>query len=179
MREEIILAGHGGQGILFTGQLIGQAGMLEGKNVCYIPSYEPEMRGGISSCSVIISDKPISCPLVTEPTSAVVLNQPSLNRLEPIMTPQGILIINQSLAKKNSQRNDLRRHMITANELALELGNNRIVNMIMLGALVKLTGILNPESLIHVLEQTLPKEKQNLLTLNKKALEAGAHAVYT
>ncbi len=177
MKQEITLAGFGGQGILFTGQLLGRAGMLEEKNVCYVPSYGPEMRGGMSSCSVIISGSNITCPLVTEPSSAIAFNHASAEQLEQALKPGGILIINSSLTDKEPQRKDIKFYKITASDRAVKLGNDRVANMVLLGALVKITGILKPDSLIKVLESILPERKHHLLPVNKMALEEGISAV--
>lgn len=177
MKEEIMLAGHGGQGVLFSGQLLARAAVLEGREVSFVPSYGPEMRGGLSSCAVIISDRSISCPLVNNPTVAIAFNHPSLEALEPLVVPGGYLLVNSSLAERPASRTDLHVLEVPANELAAGLGAAQVANMVMLGALVSATRVVSPESLLAVLREGLSEEKQKLIPVNREALEAGAAAI--
>ena len=174
MKEEIMLAGFGGQGVLFSGQLLGKAAVLEEKEVSFVPTYGPEMRGGLSSCGVVISNRAISCPLITEPTAAIAFNQSSLDALEPLVQPGGCLIFNSSLVDRKPERRDLTVMGLPANELAAEIGIPQAANMVLLGALVEATGIVDRESLLSALQEGLPEAKHNLLPLNREALAKGA-----
>lgn len=178
MLQEVIIAGFGGQGVLSMGQLLTYAGMLEGKQVAWYPSYGPEMRGGTANCGVTVSDKEISCPLVSEPTTAIVMNRPSLVKFEPIVKPGGLLLVNSSLVDKKASRKDIRVIEILANDLAAEkLGNTRVANIIMLGAFLELTKTVNIDAIIESLKMVLPERRHNLIPLNRQALELGAEVV--
>src|SRR5512133_3706502 len=139
MLAEIIIAGFGGQGVMVAGQLLAHAGMEEGKQVAWIPSYGPEMRGGTANCTVIISDEEVGSPVVTNPGIASVLNLPSLDKYEPLVQPGGLLLYNSSIIDRRPERTDLRVVAIPANDEAAALGNPRLANTIMLGALLGLT----------------------------------------
>ncbi|GAW92358.1 pyruvate/ketoisovalerate oxidoreductase subunit gamma [Calderihabitans maritimus] len=170
----LIVAGFGGQGVLFVGQLLAHAAVIEGKQVAWIPSYGPEMRGGTAHCMVAIAEREISSPLVEEPDAVMVFNRPSLDKFEPIIIKGGLLLVNSSMVDRPPVRRDLQVYPIAANTLAEQLGNSRVANMIMLGALVKLTGIVSIDSVLQALQQVLPEHRRDLLTLNQKALELGA-----
>lgn len=174
MLQEIILAGFGGQGVMSMGQLLAYAGMIEDKHVAWIPSYGPEMRGGTANCSVTISDKAVSSPIITEPDTLIVLNRPSLERFEADVKPNGLVLINSSLIDIEPKRTDLRVLKVPINELASEkLGNTRVANMIILGAFVHLTGAVSIDSVIDALKKVLPEHRHNLLPLNRQAVEIG------
>lgn len=140
MIEQVIMAGFGGQGVMSMGQLLAYSGMLEGKNVSWLPSYGPEMRGGTANCNVIVSDDEIGSPIVTEATAVIAMNLPSLDKFEHSVMPGGTLIINSSLIERKCSRTDIDVFYIPANEIADELGNNRVANMVMLGAYLKKLG---------------------------------------
>jgi len=173
MHHELILAGFGGQGVMFAGQLLANAGMLEDKHVSWIPSYGPEMRGGTANCSVVISDREISSPIVTEPTILVALNMPSLERFEGTVKTGGTIVFNSSLCKPPS-REDVQVLGVPANEIAENLGNSKIVNMVIVGALAEKTGLVGMDTIVKALERVLPENRHSLIPLNKSALEAGA-----
>lgn len=174
MHHEIIMAGFGGQGIMFAGQLLAYAGMLEDRFVSWIPSYGPEMRGGTANCSVVVSDREISCPMVSAPSILIALNLPSLERFEPAVVSGGTIVYNSSLITKAPERDDIEMAAVPANETAEKLGNVRIANMVALGALVQKTGLVRMDSLVAALKEVLPEHRQHLIPLNKSALEAGA-----
>src|SRR5512139_3979635 len=134
MQTEILIAGFGGQGILFAGQVLAYTAMDEGKVVTWIPSYGPEMRGGTANCTVIIADEEIGSPTVLNPKAALVFNLPSFDKYEPLVVPGGVLIANQSLINRDFQRNDIISIMIPANDIAETIGNKKLTNMVMLGA---------------------------------------------
>ncbi|MCM3662807.1 2-oxoacid:acceptor oxidoreductase family protein [Mesobacillus subterraneus] len=171
--EEILIAGFGGQGVMSMGQLIAYAGMKEGKYVSWLPSYGPEQRGGTANCAVVVSGEQVGSPLVSQPTTAIVLNNPSYYKFEPTVRPGGLLIVNASLISKTSERTDIKVMNLKATELANELGNPKIANMILLGAFLEITGILSDESILEALKKVLSPEKHSLLEINKRALELG------
>ncbi len=172
-KHDIIMAGFGGQGVMSMGTLLTYAGMIEGKNVSWIPSYGPEMRGGTANCSVVISDSPIASPLVTKPTAVIAMNLPSLDKFESWLEPGGVLIINSSMVNRKAQRDDIIVVEVPANEVAQELGSSRIANMVALGAYVTATGAVKAESVLDSLKEALPAHRHNLIPLNKEALERG------
>lgn len=157
MLEEILIAGFGGQGVMSLGQLIAYAGMLEGKGVSWLPSYGPEQRGGTANCAVVVSDEPVGSPLVTTPSTAVVLNNPSFDKFEPRVRPGGLLIINSSLVTRVSNRKDIKVIEVSATDMANDLGNARVANMILLGAFLEMTKIVSTESVIESLKKSFPK----------------------
>lgn len=174
MLEEIIIAGFGGQGVMSMGQLIAYAGMLEGKGVSWLPSYGPEQRGGTANCAVVVSDEPVGSPLVTKPSTAIVLNNPSFDKFEPRIHPGGLLLVNSSLVVRASRRKDIEIIEINASDLANDLGNPRVANMILLGAFLQSRKIVSFESIIDSLKKVLSTEKHHLLGINKQALKTGA-----
>ncbi len=175
MLQEIILAGFGGQGVMSMGQLLAYAGMEEDKQVSWIPSYGPEMRGGTANCSVTISDVSVSSPLISEPDTLIVLNRPSLEKFEQDIKPGGLLLINSSLVDRDPLRKDLRILKIPADDLANEkFGNTRVANMILLGAFVAITKAVSLDSVVGALKKVLPEYRHNLIPLNRQALELGA-----
>jgi len=174
MLQEMIFAGFGGQGVLSMGKLLAYAAMKEGKEVSWMPSYGPEMRGGTANCMVNISDQMISSPIVTEYDVAVVLNQPSLKKFEPRVKKGGLLIWESSTIKKPPTRKDIDIYALPAIDLASnKLKNVKVMNMILLGALVKIRKTVKKDSLMLALKETLPRRYHNLIPLNKKALDMG------
>jgi 2-oxoglutarate ferredoxin oxidoreductase subunit gamma len=174
MQEEIIISGFGGQGTLFAGQLLAYAAMDSGHQVTWIPSYGPEMRGGKARCTVIVSDEEIGSPLVRRPSAAIVLNLPSMEAFEPALKPGGVLVVNSSLIPMESERDDITVHYVPATDLAIELGNVRMANVVCLGALVETTGVVSLDAVAQALDDHLPKRHRKLLGLNKQALQKGA-----
>lgn len=173
MTEEIIISGFGGQGIMLMGQLITYAGMLENKQVSWIPSYGPEMRGGTANCSIIISDDPIGTPIVSEPTAVVAMNLPSIEKFEPALQPGGVLLINSSLVERAATRTDIMVYQIPANNIAGELGNSRVANMVILGALITAIGSVQTKSVMKAFTKTFAK-KTELVSINDQAILLGA-----
>lgn len=170
--HKIIIAGFGGQGVLLIGQMIAYAGMLEGKSVTWMPAYGPEMRGGTANCTVIVSDKEISSPIITEATAVVAMNAPSLNKFESYVQKGQQLFINRSLISEKSTRDDIDVFYIDANEIAASLKNDKVSNMVVLGAIVNQTGVVKLESVEKVMEKLFTGGKAKLLPLNKEALTA-------
>ena len=172
--EETIFSGFGGQGALFAGQLLAYAGIAEGLYVTWFPSYGPEMRGGTAHCTVIVSEEEIGAPVIRNPSAAVVLNLPSLEKYGPLVKPGGVLVINSSLIPKTCERDDIRIISIPASDIASEMGNIRMANLILLGALVEATGIVSPETVEQQLEEHLSARHREWLEPNKEALRKGA-----
>jgi len=174
MQQEIIFSGFGGQGALFAGQLLAYAAMDEGKHVTWIPSYGPEMRGGTAHCIVIVSDEEIGAPIIRNPTAAVVLNIPSMDKYESLIKPNGVLVINRSLITKPATRPDIAALDVPANDIATELGNVRMANVVLLGALLEASNIVSIESVSKALESHLPEKRKHLAGPNQQALRKGA-----
>jgi 2-oxoglutarate ferredoxin oxidoreductase subunit gamma len=176
MTYEITLAGFGGQGILFLGKMIALAGMLEGKEVSWIPSYGPEMRGGTANCSVVVSDRRIGSPVVSHPTVLVAMNRPSLEKFEPKVQPGGFVLINKTLIEIPHTRRDIDVAYVEITGLAGELGNPRLANVVALGALIGRLPIVGRDAVVEGLKKELSGKKAVLLDLNIKALAAGQEA---
>jgi 2-oxoglutarate ferredoxin oxidoreductase subunit gamma len=172
--EETIFCGFGGQGVLFAGQLLAYAGLAEGLYVSWIPSYGPEMRGGTANCTVILSEEEIGAPVVAHPTAAVVFNRPSMAKYEPLVKPGGLLLVNSSLVEARSMRDDLRAVYVPASDMATELGNIRMANMILLGAFVALTGLVALDTVKEQLDEHLSERQRKWLEPNYRALDRGA-----
>jgi 2-oxoglutarate ferredoxin oxidoreductase subunit gamma len=179
MQYDIIFSGFGGQGALFAGQLLAYAALDAGRNVTWIPSYGPEMRGGTAHCTVIVSDQPIGSPLVRRPSNVVALNNPSVEKYEPLLAPGGNLIYNASLATRPIGRVDICAVAIPASDIAAELGDGRLLNMVMLGALLEQTGVLPLEAVERAIEEHLPERHRGLLALNRLALRRGMELART
>lgn len=178
MIEKVTMAGFGGQGVMAIGKLLAYAGMLEDKQVSWLPSYGPEMRGGTANCDVIVSDKLIGSPVLTDDATAViVMNLPSMNKFESHLAKDGKLIVNRSLISKKATRDDIGVYYIDANEIATEIGNPKAANMVMLGAFLELTGIVKPDSVLQAFTKVFGEDKAKFIPLNAKALEKGAEAV--
>lgn len=177
MLEEVIIAGFGGQGVMLMGRLLAYAGMLEGKNVAWMPSYGPEMRGGTANCTVIISSEEIASPVVPYPRSIIVMNKPSLDKFEATVQKDGLIIINESLIDQKVKRDDVRIVRVPANDIANELGNLKVANMVVLGAYLKKLGVVKLETIFKALEKVLTGRNQKLIDLNKKALKQGEELV--
>jgi 2-oxoglutarate ferredoxin oxidoreductase subunit gamma len=169
---EVLWAGFGGQGIMVAGMLLSYTGIKEGKQVCWIPSYGPEMRGGTAYCTVVVSDLRIGSPIIRNPQAAVVFNRPSFDKFTPTIKPGGLLVINSSLIDVTSDRTDITQVLVPANEIALEAGSAKTMNIVMLGAFVGVTGLVGYDNLKKVLEEKLGSKK-NLLEINFQVLKKG------
>ena len=174
MTEEIIIAGFGGQGVLSMGQTLSYASMIENKYVSWMPSYGPEMRGGTANCMTIISDSEISSPIVSMFDTAILLNQPSMEKFESRVKPGGIIIYESNAILKPSDRKDIEIYPIPAAEEANKLNNSRITNMILLGAFLERKPLVSIESIMSALKKVLPERYHNLLDINRKGLMVGS-----
>lgn len=173
MESSIIIAGFGGQGVLFAGQLLAYAGMDAGCYVTWIPSYGPEMRGGTANCTVIISNEPIGAPLVARPDVAIVLNQPSYDKYEPLVKPGGLLVVNSSIVAVQSERTDLETVYVPANTIAEEFGTVKMLNAAALGAMLGRRPVLELEAVQQALVDHLPARKAHLIEANCQVLRRG------
>lgn len=173
METSIVIAGFGGQGVLFAGQLLAYAGMDIGKQVTWIPSYGPEMRGGTAHCVVIISDEPIGAPIVARPDVAVVLNQPSYDKYLPLVKPGGLLVVNSALVDRLGERDDIDMVFVPANTIAEAYGTVKMLNMAALGAMLAARPILTLDELETALRDHIGEKKQHLLDANLAVLHQG------
>ncbi len=173
MTTEILLAGFGGQGILFAGKQLAKTAMHNDKNVSWLPSYGPEMRGGSANCSVIISDSEIGSPIINRPDILIAFNLPSFDKFEPKIKEGGILIANSSLIAAKSARDDIKAYYIPATQLASDNGLEGGANVIILGYLLKLTGIFELDQFIELMVAGIPATKAKLIENNKKAIMLG------
>jgi 2-oxoglutarate ferredoxin oxidoreductase subunit gamma len=173
METSIIISGFGGQGALFSGQVLAYAAMDSGKHVTWIPSYGPEMRGGTAHCTVIISDDPIGTPLVDRPDIAIVLNGPSFEKYDPLVLPGGLLAVNSSIVDHVSRREDIEIVEIEANQIAEELGSVKMMNMAMVGAMLARRPVFDLACVEQALRDHLPASKAHLLEKNLQVLRRG------
>ena len=173
MTHELLIAGFGGQGVLSMGMTLSYAGMVEGKEVTWMPSYGPEMRGGTANCIVIVSDTPISSPIVSTFDTAIVLNQPSMDKFEHSVKPGGLLLFDATSIIKPLTRTDVQVLPIPASEESLQLKNTKVLNMIMLGAFSGACTCGGNRSILQALRKVLPERYHHLLPVNEKALRRG------
>ncbi|MFA6434145.1 MAG: 2-oxoacid:acceptor oxidoreductase family protein [Elusimicrobiales bacterium] len=174
MYQGIRISGFGGQGVISAGILLAYSGMVEDKEVSFFPSYGAEMRGGTANCSVVIATEGVTTPIVSEPDTVIVLNEPSLAKFEPLVKPGGLLIINSSLINSKASRKDIKVLYVPCNEIAGELGNAKIMNMVALGAFSAATGAVSVDAISKALPKVYKKLKPEVIELNIKALKRGA-----
>ena len=173
MNKQILIAGFGGQGILFSGKFLAYEGLIDGKEVSWLPSYGPEMRGGTANCSIILSDTKIGSPIVDQPDILIAMNAPSFDKYINDVRPGGKVFVDSSLIEKKSERDDVDVHYIPATKLASEKELPGLANMIMLGIMIKHTDIIPYENIDKAMQKVVPAKKQNLFELNKKAIQLG------
>lgn len=177
MTHEIIITGFGGQGVLSMGKILAYAGLLDGLEVSWMPSYGPEQRGGTANVTVILSDEPVSSPVLDEYDVAVILNQQSLDKFESHVKPGGTLLYDPYGIHRLPARTDINVVEVKATEEVIASGNIKTYNMILLGALLKLFPMVSPETIIKGLEKTLPQRHHHLIPMNKEAIERGASLI--
>jgi 2-oxoglutarate ferredoxin oxidoreductase subunit gamma len=173
MQQEIIIAGFGGQGIQMAGMLLAYAGMLQNKEVSFLPSYGPEMRGGTSNCHVIVSDDKVGSPVLNSSTVLLAMNRPSLDKFEDFVRPGGLIITDSSLVNRSPERKDVTICEIPATKIASDLGNAAFANIVVLGALLGKTGVISKEFIEKALIKVLPEKKHDLIPIEMQALEMG------
>ncbi len=174
MQTEFLFAGFGGQGVMFAGQVLAYAAMDNGKQVTWIPSYGPEMRGGTANCTVVIADEEIGSPLVNHPPAILVMNLPSLEKYEPLVKPGGVLIVNSSMVDREVKRTDITSVAIPANDIAEEAGDKRMANVVALGALLELLPVQTLKDIEAALKAHMPGRHKHLLPKNVEAMKRGA-----
>jgi len=177
MKEEIIIAGFGGQGVLSMGKILAYSGLMDGKEVTWMPAYGPEQRGGTANVTVIISDERISSPILSKYDTAIILNQPSMKKFENKIKPGGTLIYDGYGISEPPTRTDIHVYRIDAMDAAAEMNNMKAFNMIILGGLLKLHPIVSLESVIAGLKKTLPERHHNLIPMNEEAIKKGMELI--
>lgn len=173
MKKEIILSGFGGQGIMSIGKNLVEAGVEEGMEVSWVPSYGPEMRGGTANCTVILSDERIGSPLVEHPSEIIVMNRAALSKFEPEVLSGGVVFVNSSIIPDKISRSDLRAVYVPCDEIAAEIGNVKVANMVMLGAYIAATNALKVETIESMIHEMFTGKKAKLIPLNMEALRRG------
>ena len=173
MKKEIVISGFGGQGGLAIGKNLAEAGMAEGLFVTWAPAYGPEMRGGTANCSVVLSDKPVGSPVFAHPTELIALNEPSLVKFEEGVVPGGMVFVNSDVVTDKVSRTDLTAYYIPCSQIADEVGNPKVSNMVMLGAYVAGTGILKPETIERMIQEMFTGAKAKFVPLNIEAFRRG------
>lgn len=173
MLTNVIVAGFGGQGILFAGQVLAYAGLYDDKQVVWSAIYGPEMRGGTANCTVILSSSRIQSPLVERPFGVIAMNRPSFDRFSPLLRPGGVLVFNSSLVDATDHQTDVVAVDVPATRIAEELGNARVANMVALGAYVAATGVVSVDSIAKGIEKLVPENRVQLRTLNCEAFKKG------
>lgn len=169
----MVFAGFGGQGVLFTGKVVAYAGLIEGRELSWLPSYGPEMRGGTANCSVCLSDEAIGSPLVTNPNVLVAMNRPSLDKFVNDVEPGGVILLDSSLIDVKVERDDVTTYYVPASKLAEENGLKGLANIILIGKLFKEVGFCAEETLDKALQKCIPARKADMLGFNRKAIELG------
>ena len=173
MKKEVILSGFGGQGVMSIGKNLVEAAVEEDLEASWVPSYGPEMRGGTANCTVIISDGRIGAPLVERPSEVIAMNRAALAKFEGSAAPGGTVFVNSSIVPDKVRRDDVKAVYVPCDEIAAELGNAKVANMVMLGAYVAATGVLEPETIEHMIQEMFTGAKAKLVPLNLEALHRG------
>ena len=170
---QILIAGFGGQGLLFSGKVLAYAGLLEGKQLSWLPSYGPEMRGGTANCHVVLSSAPVGSPVFTYPTELIAMNAPSIDKFGEKVRSGGLVLINSSVVSQKFERADVKTVYVPCEDIAYELGNPKVANMVMLGAYIGATGALKVETIQEMIHEMFTGKKAKLVPLNLEALQRG------
>ncbi len=173
MKEEIIIAGFGGQGVLSMGKILAYSGIMQGQEVTWMPSYGPEMRGGTANVTVILSDKKISSPILSKFDTAIILNQQSMDKFENSVKPGGLLIYDPNGITRHPHRKDIKVYTIDAVNISVELGESKAYNMVVMGAFLKLKPVVEYENVLKGLKKSIPERHHSLIPMNEKAIKAG------
>ena len=173
MTHQILIAGFGGQGVLFAGKFLAYKGMVEDKNISWLPSYGPEMRGGTANCSVVLSDMPVGSPIITAPDVLVAMNLPSLQKFVDTVVPGGKIFVDSTLIDAKVERTDVEVFYIPATQMAKDAGFSTLANMILMGKLIKETGAVRFDNNLETLKSFIPAKKEKLIDINCQALQAG------
>ena len=170
---QIMIAGFGGQGVLFAGKFLAYKGMVQNKQISWLPSYGPEMRGGTANCSVVISDTPVGSPIITNPDMLIAMNLPSLQKFVDAVVPGGVIILDSTLIDAKVERTDVKVFYIPATGLAKDAGFSTLANMILMGKVIKETGAVRFDNNLETLKSFIPAKKEKLIDINCQALQAG------
>ena len=173
---QYLFAGFGGQGILFSGKFLAYKGLMAGKNVSWLPSYGPEMRGGTASCSVVLSETPIGSPIVSNPDVLIAMNLPSLDRYENSVAPGGTIFVDSSLIERKVQRQDVTVHYVPATQMASDNNMPTLANMILMGKVLAVLGENDPQQIENALKKVISAKHSDMLGVNLTALEMGEKA---
>ncbi len=173
MTHQILIAGFGGQGVLFAGKFLAYKGMVEDKNISWLPSYGPEMRGGTANCSVVLSDMPVGSPIITAPDVLVAMNLPSLQKFVDSVVPGGKIFVDSTLIDAKVARTDVEVFYIPATQMAKDAGFSTLANMILMGKVIKETGAVRFDNNLETLKSFIPAKKEKLIDINCQALQAG------
>lgn len=173
INEKVICAGFGGQGVMLMGQLLAYSANENNLNTLWYPSYGPETRGGTANCSVTISDAKVNSPVISQPDTIFIMNNPSLDKFESKVKSGGRMLINSSLVERNITRTDIKAYYIPVNDMAVQLGNGRVANMIMIGAYLQITKLFDKEVILKILKKSFGEAKAHLIDINDEAIEAG------
>ncbi len=173
MTKQILIAGFGGQGVLFAGKFLAYKGLFEDKQVSWLPSYGPEMRGGTANCSIIISDEPVGSPIVSNPDILIAMNLPSLDKYENEAVAGSVIVVDSTLIERKVAREDVNAFYIPATKMAKDMGAPTLANMIMLGKVIKESGVVSIEGLEEAMKKVVPPKKADLIEINLKAVMLG------
>jgi 2-oxoglutarate ferredoxin oxidoreductase subunit gamma len=173
INEKIICAGFGGQGVMLIGQLLAYAANEYNLNTLWFPSYGPETRGGTANCSVTISETPVNSPIISKADAIVVMNAPSLDKFEQVVKPGGKIFINSSLVERKTTRDDIEAVYVPVNDLAVELGDGRVANMVMMGAILEKMQLFDKDTILKLLKKSFGERKAHLIDINDQAFELG------
>jgi 2-oxoglutarate ferredoxin oxidoreductase subunit gamma len=177
MKEEIIIAGFGGQGVLSMGKILAYSGVMQGQEVSWMPSYGPEMRGGTANVTVVLSDNRISSPILQAFDTAIILNQQSMDKFEPLVKPGGLLLYDPNGISRHPERDDINVYRIEAAEEAAQLKSAKTFNMIVLGAFLKVKPVVEMKNVLEGLKKSLPERHHHLIPMNEKAIQRGLEIV--
>ncbi len=173
MTNQILIAGFGGQGVLFAGKFLAYKGLFEDKQVSWLPSYGPEMRGGTANCSVIVSDEPVGSPIVSTPDILIAMNLPSLDKYENEAVSGAVIVVDSTLIERKVEREDVKAFYIPATKMAIDMGAPTLANMILLGKVIKESGVVSVDGLEEAMKKVVPPKKVDLIEVNLKAIMLG------
>ena len=171
--HEIVIAGFGGQGLLFIGKVLAYAGLVEQRQLSWLPSYGPEMRGGTANCNAILSDDPVGSPIVQHPNVLIVMNTPSLDKYESAVVPDGKIFVDSTLISRKVERDDVDVYYVPATQMAKDMELKNLANMILLGTVIRETKCIKEDTVEEALKHVIPARKMNLMDVNLKAIQAG------
>ena len=173
MMNQILIAGFGGQGVLFAGKFLANKGLIEDKQVSWLPSYGPEMRGGTANCSVIVGDEPVGSPIVNEPNTLVAMNLPSLDKYEDTVVPGGMIFIDSTLIERKVKRTDVTVYYLPATKIASDNGFPTLANMVLMGKILSVLGQENDDTIAQALEKCVSARHRDLIEVNRTAMKIG------